>query len=419
MGRVKSTTQAASAKRDVLVVANLDPFHSNINGFSPRLRSFLGSLAEHATVDFVMVEGTASSDRQLAPEVDTESGLRSFRTPLPPNPLFQHTALRPIWQIRHFTTGVLPSTAHPSRLAILDSLHAAHDHQLLVYYLPSTAHFSLSSPPGTRQLCVLEEGLERRYMAPVGEGPVYRRVRRRLVAEGELRRWARLYRRIAESGAQATVISDIEREWFERFFSPELITVLPHGIDIEYFSGTPRKVFDFDVAVFGDFAMQRNARPLRALLEATQRSGQRWRWAIVGNQPEHPARYPGDPHVTGFVSDIRPYYERAAVVVVPASGGTGVKTTLLQGWSMGRPVVASPDAILGVPATDGENIVIGKNPVDMIRVCGEILDSPEMQLRLSAAGRRTAEKHCDIRFVSRQFAEVCIKMMRRSPGRGS
>ena len=46
-------------------------------------------------------------------------------------------------------------------------------------------------------------------------------------------------------------------------------------------------------------------------------------------------------------------------MVVPANYGAGVKTTVLQAWALGRPVVATTFAVDGLPAVSGENLLVG------------------------------------------------------------
>ena len=54
-----------------------------------------------------------------------------------------------------------------------------------------------------------------------------------------------------------------------------------------------------------------------------------------------------DLEVTGYVDDVRPYVDRAAVFVCPLRKGAGIKNKVLQAWAMGKAVVAttpSPEA---------------------------------------------------------------------------
>lgn len=57
--------------------------------------------------------------------------------------------------------------------------------------------------------------------------------------------------------------------------------------------------------------------------------------------------------VTGFVDDVRPYLERAAVFAAPIRFGAGIQNKVLEAMAMEVPVVASPLAADGLRTVDG------------------------------------------------------------------
>jgi glycosyltransferase involved in cell wall biosynthesis len=57
--------------------------------------------------------------------------------------------------------------------------------------------------------------------------------------------------------------------------------------------------------------------------------------------------------VTGFVDDVRPFLERAAVFAAPLLFGAGIQNKLLEAMAMAVPVVASPLAADGLRTGDG------------------------------------------------------------------
>lgn len=66
--------------------------------------------------------------------------------------------------------------------------------------------------------------------------------------------------------------------------------------------------------------------------------------------------------VTGEVLDMRPYVTRATIVCVPVLTGTGTRNKILQAWSIGRPVVSTPEGAEGLVGTNGEELFIAKSP---------------------------------------------------------
>ena len=66
--------------------------------------------------------------------------------------------------------------------------------------------------------------------------------------------------------------------------------------------------------------------------------------------------------VTGFVEDIRSWYARAAVCVVPLRIARGIQNKLLEAMAMGCPVVASSFAAEGLGARTGEELLVADAP---------------------------------------------------------
>jgi glycosyltransferase involved in cell wall biosynthesis len=85
--------------------------------------------------------------------------------------------------------------------------------------------------------------------------------------------------------------------------------------------------------------------------------------------------------VTGFVNDIRPYLERAAVFAAPIRYGAGIQNKVLEALAMEVPVVASPLAAEGLRTEDGD-----VPPVDVARGPAEAAERIVARLRLAAAG---------------------------------
>jgi sugar transferase (PEP-CTERM/EpsH1 system associated) len=84
---------------------------------------------------------------------------------------------------------------------------------------------------------------------------------------------------------------------------------------------------------------------------------------IVGAKPTAEVRalasLPGV-EVTGVVSDVRPYLSDAAVVVAPLRIARGIQNKVLEAMAAARPVVATPEALDGVDAKIGRDILVAE-----------------------------------------------------------
>lgn len=79
--------------------------------------------------------------------------------------------------------------------------------------------------------------------------------------------------------------------------------------------------------------------------------------------------------VTGRVEDVRPYLAYAAAVVAPLRISRGIQNKVLEGMSMGKPVIATSQALEGIDARSGEEVVQADDPNEFIEKTLKVLDS--------------------------------------------
>jgi glycosyltransferase involved in cell wall biosynthesis len=91
--------------------------------------------------------------------------------------------------------------------------------------------------------------------------------------------------------------------------------------------------------------------------------------------------------VTGLVDDVDAALRSAAAMVVPLSGGAGVKTKVLHAFARHLPVVATSDGLRGVPAVDGVHVLRGERDAELAAATIAILRNPDLgrDLALRAA----------------------------------
>ncbi|TMG60851.1 MAG: glycosyltransferase [Chloroflexi bacterium] len=121
------------------------------------------------------------------------------------------------------------------------------------------------------------------------------------------------------------------------------------------------------------------------------------RLLVVGPAPppEILRRAAPDVIVTGEVPDVRPYLERAKVVVVPLRIGGGTRLKIVEALAMAKPVVSTSLGAEGLDVSDGEDILIADNaPAFADRVAGVLADNA-LATRLGSAGRRLVERSYD------------------------
>ena len=90
---------------------------------------------------------------------------------------------------------------------------------------------------------------------------------------------------------------------------------------------------------------------------------------IAGMNPSSKVKalesYPGVV-VTGFVDDIRPYFDQAHIFVAPFRIARGVQNKVLQAFASGLPTVGTVMAAEGINCNNGEHMLITESAEDML-----------------------------------------------------
>ncbi len=97
---------------------------------------------------------------------------------------------------------------------------------------------------------------------------------------------------------------------------------------------------------------------------------------IVGSNPtEEVKRLAGERvTVTGAVPDVRPYLRYAQAVVAPMRIARGIQNKVLEGLSMGRPLVVTGKGLEGIEAVPGEHLLVAGEADEFAARVSEILD---------------------------------------------
>ena len=92
--------------------------------------------------------------------------------------------------------------------------------------------------------------------------------------------------------------------------------------------------------------------------------------------------------VTGHLTEVDQVLRTAAVFTVPLTGGSGVKTKVLQAFAHHVPVVATADGLRGVPAIDEVDVLRAESDADLAEAAVRILRDPDLGRALA---RRAAD----------------------------
>ena len=106
---------------------------------------------------------------------------------------------------------------------------------------------------------------------------------------------------------------------------------------------------------------------------------------VVGHKPSaEVTALAADPSIFVHpdVPDVRPFYEQAAIVIVPIRIAAGTRIKILEAGACRRPVVSTTIGAEGLDLTPGTNCLIADDPIDFAQRCSEILTDDGLARRL-------------------------------------
>ncbi len=221
--------------------------------------------------------------------------------------------------------------------------------------------------------------------------------------EFEARRLRRYEQEQARQFDHCTLTSLGELEAFKSFGLSVPCTLIPNGVDLEYFRARPQTPADSFVIVFlGRMDYFPNIDGVshfaRQIFPAIRQSEPKAELRIIGSNPTRAVRslaqLPGV-SVTGYVPDVRPYLADAAVGVAPLRIARGTQNKILELMAMGVPVVATPEAAEGVQVVPGRHILVADSHEGFARQVIELLRKPKLREEISQAARQQLQTvHC-------------------------
>lgn len=208
----------------------------------------------------------------------------------------------------------------------------------------------------------------------------------RIVYGLEAKRLREYERRIADEFDRLLLVSETENALFMKQTPTSKSMALSNGVDLDFFSPSslspaqasddaPVLVFtgamDYWPNVEGAEWFARNVLPRVQVVYPGAV------FYIVGSRPtsaiQRLARECCGVHVTGYVEDIRPFIASANLCVIPLRIARGIQNKVLEAMAMGKAAVCTPQALEGIGAECGREVMAANDANAFASIILELL----------------------------------------------
>jgi glycosyltransferase involved in cell wall biosynthesis len=193
------------------------------------------------------------------------------------------------------------------------------------------------------------------------------------------------------------------------------IQVVPIAVDAVQLQPVRRQAGSSNIVTLGTLHYPPNADGIRwfaqEVFPLVRKQAPAATLTIIGKNPpadflQLASQHPGAITVTGYVPDLVPYLEQAAVMVVAVRAGGGMRVRILEAFARAMPVVTTTVGLEGIQAEPGRDVLVADSPEGFAQAVLRVLADPELQSRLAASGRRLAERRYDWQVVLSLMDEV-------------
>lgn len=236
------------------------------------------------------------------------------------------------------------------------------------------------------------------------------------------------YERLVYPGYERCVVfAERDREFNERLIPAAKFTVIPNGIDLDFYQPQPAKKQPARMVFHGHLSYPPN---VQAALEfandvfpliLAQLPGAVF--SLVGASPAPEIRaLASRPGITldADLPDLRAALCAASVYVCPVRYGTGIKNKILEAMALNLPIVGYPGSTAGIECVSGEHLFVVDEPREFADQVLAMLEAPDLAERTARAGRRLVEEKYswEVRATSYEQLYEQVIAERRAAGNG-
>ncbi|MCG9126489.1 glycosyltransferase [Candidatus Poribacteria bacterium] len=210
-----------------------------------------------------------------------------------------------------------------------------------------------------------------------------------------------------------TCTSDIDAAEFHQYCSDNRVVVIPNGVDVTHFSPETTSQALAHLIYIGSMDWFPNEDAVtffsKEVLPIIQKSVPDVRFTIVGGNPSERILQLAKEEaieVTGRVPEIKPYFAKATIFVVPLRIGSGTRLKILEALAMGKAVVSTTVGAEGLSLQNREEIIIADEPVNFAEEVVRLLTIPSLRNEIGKNGRKKVEQEYDWRNIAEKLIGI-------------
>jgi sugar transferase (PEP-CTERM/EpsH1 system associated) len=237
-----------------------------------------------------------------------------------------------------------------------------------------------------------------------------------LIYRIENKRLLEYEKKINRSFDNSIFVSQQEADLFYRLF-PEAknISVIGNGVDHEYFSQPVTRNSQPETLIFtGAIDYWANVDGVlwfcEKIFPIVKDRYPKVQFYIVGSNPNTEIQKLGHNNksinITGFVEDIRPYYNNADICVIPLRIARGIQNKVLEAMSMGKAVVTTSTAVQSIKATSGIHLLVEDNFDKFAEAVSMLLENHTLRNYLGTNARRFVKSNYNWQKNMKKFDEL-------------
>ena len=234
----------------------------------------------------------------------------------------------------------------------------------------------------------------------------------------EARRMAAFERKEFQAADAVIAVSELERAEIQQLGGRA--STVENGVDLEAFRPTgaeERQVLLFTGALDWRANVDAVEHFVRDLWPGVAAACPGWKFQVVGRNPDlqWKARMESAPgvEVHGSVPSIKPFLEKASVVVVPLRAGGGTRLKILEALAMEKAVVSTSIGAEGLEIVPGEDFLVASSPGEWVSAIHGLAASPTRRAALGASGRRRIEPRYGWDGLSQKLERVWLGALER------